>query len=291
MSSQIPQVGSRLVIVPRNADGSGGDQIPGRVLASREDLLRISWEQEHADSYQRGDEFTIIGRDIRRRAIFLSGDSGTVNLVLRGEAGDGRGNRRFARVRSVLKFRWRRLTAEEVAPLEIKVRDATGSARGATRSIEAAIAPKTQLGDYLERRLDVVEDLLRKLLAQQNQDAAGSDGYEEGLCDLSGSGLVVPMAGGAYEVAVAFSAINPAQQEAIVRYNFQLERARRRDGDRSADQPNISHFSGEFPALGSQTCPVAKDDHLAVDFVLPMEVPVEVSVVARVVRVAEAAAQ
>ncbi|MEC7750688.1 MAG: hypothetical protein VX405_04185 [Myxococcota bacterium] len=289
MSSQVPQVGSRLVVVPRLADGSSGDQIPGRVLASREDLVRISWDVDHDGVYQRGDEFTIIGRDLRRRAIFLSGEGGTANLVLRGEASESRGNRRFARVRSVLKFRWRRLAAEEVAPLEIKVRDASGSARGATRSIEAAIAPKTQLGDYMERRLDVIEDLLRKLLAQNNQSVEGTDGYEEGLCDLSGSGLVIPMAGTEYQFAVAFSAINPAQQEAIVRYNFQLERARRRDGDRPQEDRTVSHVSGQFPAVGSQTCPVAKDDHLAIDFVLPMEVPVEVSVVARVVRISEGA--
>ena len=88
VSSQVPQVGSRLVVVPRLADGSSGDQIPGRVLASREDLVRISWDLDHDGVYQRGDEFTIIGRDLRRRAIFLSGEGGTANLVLRGEASE-----------------------------------------------------------------------------------------------------------------------------------------------------------------------------------------------------------
>jgi len=286
MSNQMLQVGDRVVVVPRSGS-MASVQISGRVLAAKgSDALRVSWDLDGRNPFQKGDEFLVIGRDIRRRGMYMSGDMTSANLVLREAAGDGRSNRRFARVESMLKFSWRSLHAGEVDSLEFKVRDAVGLRQRV--STESAAAPKTQLGDYLEKRLSVLEELLRQVLDRlEAQDPTDSE-MTEGLCDLSGSGMVFPVDHGHYQVAVAFTAISPVDQESIVRYNFQVERSRRRKAVEGEGQH--TEFSGEMPALTLSEskdlarCPLQVGDFVELSLTLPLEVPAEIRVVARVVR-------
>ena len=286
MSNQMLQVGDRVVVVPR-AGSMASVQISGRVLAAKgSDALRVSWDLDGRNPFQKGDEFLVIGRDIRRRGMYMSGDMTSANLVLREAAGDGRSNRRFARVESMLKFSWHTLHPGEVDSLEFKVRDAVGLRQRV--STESAAAPKTQLGDYLEKRLSVIEELLRQVLDRlEAQDPTDSE-MTEGLCDLSGSGMVFPVDHGHYKVAVAFTAISPVDQESIVRYNFQVERSRRRKAVEGEGQH--TEFSGEMPALTLSErkdlarCPLQVGDFVELSLTLPLEVPTEIRVVARVVR-------
>ena len=118
MSNSVLQVGDRVVVVPRSGS-MASVQISGRVLAAKgTDALRVSWDLDGRNPFEKGDEFLVIGRDIRRRGMFMSGDATSANLVLREAAGDGRSNRRFARVESLLKFSWRSVHPGEVDALE-----------------------------------------------------------------------------------------------------------------------------------------------------------------------------
>lgn len=286
MSNSVLQVGDRVVVVPRSGS-MASVQISGRVLAAKgTDALRVSWDLDGRNPFEKGDEFLVIGRDIRRRGMFMSGDATSANLVLREAAGDGRSNRRFARVESLLKFSWRAIHPGEVDALEFKIRDAVGMRQRV--SAENVAAPKTQLGDYLEKRLTVLEELMRQILERlEVSDPAGAE-LTEGLCDLSGSGMVFPIDHGHYRIAVAFTAISPVDQESIVRYNFHVERSRRRKAVEGEGQH--TEFSGEMPSLTlSETkdlagCPVQVGDFVEISLTLPLEVPVEIRVVARVVR-------
>ena len=90
------------------------------------------------------------------------------------------------------------------------------------------------------------------------------------------------------KVAVAFTAISPVDQESIVRYNFQVERSRRRKAVEGEGQH--TEFSGEMPALTLSEskdlarCPIQVSDFVELSLTLPLEVPAEIRVVARVVR-------
>jgi hypothetical protein len=285
MSNQL-QVGDRVVVVPRSGS-MAAVQIAGRVLAAKgSDALRISWTLEGRNPFNKGDVFLIIGRDIRRRGLYMSGDEQSANLVLREAAGDGRSNRRFARVESLLRYSWRSVAAGDTEGLEFKIRDAVGLRK--RLSSEAVAAPKTQLGDYLEKRLRVIEELLRQVLERMDAVDPVASGLIEGMCDLSGSGMVFPVGAGQFRVAVAFTAISPVDQEAIVRYNFQVERSRRRKAVESEGRQ--TEFSGELPALKLAddselaSCQLQMGDHVELCFTLPLEVPTEVRCVARVVR-------
>jgi hypothetical protein len=288
MSSQALQVGDRLVVVPRSGTLASA-QLSGRVLAAKENnLVRISWDLDGRNPFKKGDEFLIIGRDLRRRGIYLNGDEQSANLVLRETAGDGRSNRRFARVESSIRFSWRRVSASEVDGLEFKIRDAVGVRQRVTT--EAVSAPKTQLGDYLEQRLRVVEELLRQVLERLETSDPAATGMIEGLVDLSGSGMVFPVDNDGFRVAVAFTAISPPDQEAIVRYNFQIERSRRRAAVDSDIAESAEQLADEPAADGAASppltgCAVAVGDHVEVCFSLPLEVPTEIRAMARVVRV------
>ena len=286
MSNPVLQVGDRVVIVPRSGS-MASVQISGRVLAAKgTDAVRIAWDLDGRNPFEKGDEFLVIGRDMRRRGTFMSGDVSSANLVLREAAGDGRSNRRFARVESMLKFSWRGLNPGEVEALEFKVRDAVGLRQGL--SAENVAAPKTQLGDYLEKRLSVLEELMRRILERLEVNDPASAELTEGICDLSGSGMVFPVDHGHYRVAVAFTAISPVDQESIVRYNFHVERSRRRKAVEGEGQH--TEFSGEMPALtlaqkkDLALCPVQVGDFVEISLTLPLEVPAEIRVVARVVR-------
>jgi hypothetical protein len=286
MSNDMLQVGDRVVVIPRTGS-MASVQISGRVLATKgSDALRLSWGLEGSSPFKKGDEFLVIGRDIRRRSIYMSGDENSVNMVMREAAGDGRSNRRFARVESLLRYSWRNVSRAEVEGLEFKVRDAVGLRKSV--SSENVSAPKTQLGDYLEKRLGIIEELLRQVLERVDATDPIASGMTEGVCDLSGSGMVFPVDGGHYLVAVAFTAISPADQEAIVRYNFQVERSRRRKAVEGEGQH--TEFSGEIPALtiaqrkDLAACPLQVDDYVELCFTLPLEVPTEIRCVARTVR-------
>ena len=286
MSDQVLQVGDRVVVVPRSGS-MASVQVSGRVLAVKgSDALRLSWNLEGRNPFKIGDEFLVIGRDMRRRSIYMSGDEASVNMVMREVAGDGRSNRRFARVESLLRYSWRHLHDNEVEGLEFKIRDAVGMRQ--RMSSEIVSAPKTQLGDYLEKRLGVIEELLRQVLERLDAADPIASGMSEGVCDLSGSGMVFPVDHGHYLVAVAFTAISPADQEAIVRYNFQVERSRRRKAVEGEGQH--TEFSGEIPALSVAqrkdlaACPLQVDDFVELCFTLPLEVPTEIRCVARAVR-------
>jgi hypothetical protein len=287
VSEQALSVGDRLVVVPRHGERTG-QQVAARVLACQgSNLLRLSWSLDGDVEYAQGNEFLVIGRDFRRRALYLSGDHQSANFTLRESSGDGRSNRRFARVESVLKYRWSRVATNDLEVLEQRVRDAVGSRQRA--SAELALAPKTQLGDYLDRRLGAIEEMLKQVLAKLEEGSAVSEGFGEALCDLSGSGMVFLSEDGGWNIAVAFTSISTADQETIVRYNFQVERARRRKISR-AETVDLSviadALAAEAPApAGSGSSPVTIGDHIEVSFILPMDVPREVQAVARVVRV------
>ena len=109
----------------------------------------------------------------------------------------------------MLKFSWRGLNPGEVEALEFKVRDAVGLRQGL--SAENVAAPKTQLGDYLEKRLSVLEELMRRILERLEVNDPASAELTEGLCDLSGSGMVFPVDHGT-TARVAFTAISPVDQ-------------------------------------------------------------------------------
>ncbi len=286
MSNSNLQVGDRVVVVPRSGS-MASVQISGRVLAAKGgDALRLSWNLEGRNPFKKGDEFLIIGRDMRRRSIYMSGDESAVNMVLREVAGDGRSNRRFARVESLLRYSWRHVSSNDVEGLEFKIRDSVGLRQ--RMSSEIVSAPKTQLGDYLEKRLGVIEELLRQLLDRMEASDPVSSGMSEGVCDLSGSGMVFPVDSGHFMVAVAFTAISPADQEAIVRYNFQVERSRRRKAVEGEGQH--IEFSGEIPGANVSHdkdldgCPLQVGDFVELCFTLPLEVPTEIRCVARTVR-------
>jgi hypothetical protein len=134
----------------------------------------------------------------------------------------------------------------------------------------------------------VLEELMRRILERLEVNDPASAELTEGLCDLSGSGMVFPVDHGHYRVAVAFTAISPVDQESIVRYNFHVERSRRRKAVEGEGQH--TEFSGEMPALTLAQkkdlahCPVQVGDFVEISLTLPLEVPAEIRVVARVVR-------
>jgi len=287
VSEQSLAVGDRLVVVPRHGERIG-QQVAARVLACQgSNLLRLSWNLDGDVEYAQGNEFLVIGRDFRRRALYLSGDHQSANFTLRESSGDGRSNRRFARVESVLRYRWSLVDSNEIDVLEQRVRDAVGSRQRGTT--ELALAPKTQLGDYLERRLGAIEEMLKQVLAKLEERSAVSEGFGEALCDLSGSGMVFASEDGGWKLAVAFTSISTVDQETIVRYNFQVERARRRKISRaetvdlSTIADAVSAEAAVSPSAGPK--PVRIGDYIELSFILPMDVPREVQVVARVVRV------
>jgi hypothetical protein len=286
MSEETLQVGDRVVVVPRSGP-LASVQLSGRVLAIKNtDALRVSWDLEGRSPFKKGDEFLVIGRELRRRCIYISGDVQSANMVMREAAGDGRSNRRFARVESLLRYSWRIVPPSDVDGLEFKIREAVGVRQRMTT--ESVSAPKTQLGDYLEKRMRVIEELLRQVLERMESADPVAAGLTEGLCDLSGSGMVFPISDATFRVAVAFTAISPVDQEAIVRYNFQVERSRRRKAVEGEGQS--TEFSGEMPALtlsdrqDLSASPLQNNDHVELNFTLPLEVPTEIRCVARVVR-------
>ena len=68
MSNPVLQVGDRVVIVPRSGS-MASVQISGRVLAVKgTDAVRIAWDLDGRNPFEKGDEFLVIGRDMRRAA-------------------------------------------------------------------------------------------------------------------------------------------------------------------------------------------------------------------------------
>lgn len=287
LSNRGLQVGDRVVAVPRSGPHAG-NEITARVLAIRGvEAMRVAWSLEPGEGFNKGVEFLVVGREFRRRCIFIEGDDQTANLIMREPSGDGRSNRRFARVTSVLRYSWRKIPNQELQSLEFRVRDASGGLKRLAADMVAP--PKTQLGDYLDKRFQVIEQLLFHVLERLEEQSASPEDMREALCDLSGNGMVFPVDDGAYQVAVSFTAINPEDQEAIVRYNFQVERARRRKAVEG--EGRSTEFTGELPAVGqpargvSAHCSLQLGDHVEVTFTLPLEVPTEIHCVARVVRI------